>query len=29
MKQCQYYYIPISSQYLPKKIANWISNWRV
>jgi hypothetical protein len=24
-----YYYIPISSRYLPRKIPNWIQNWRV
>jgi hypothetical protein len=25
----QYYYIPIPSRYLPRKILNWIPNWRV
>ena len=25
----RYYYIPISSRYLPRKIPNWIQNWRV
>ena len=25
----RYYYIPIPSRYLPRKIPNWIQNWRV